>query len=206
MANENRCKVDFVVDQYNLDAIEVQYSTIDDHLYARWTGENGRPEDGYRTLTEWFNKRILKRVYDQQGRKGFASRLDTDYEILIGDDELLREDLKDELRSEGIDADRLVRSFISWGSMRTHLQDCLDGEKSTVEAETDWEVESINIATDIVAEKAEQAIGSLSSKGKLSRGDEAEIEIQVQLSCPDCPTRIPLQEALERGFICKEHK
>lgn len=206
MGNDDECKVDIITDQYDLDDLEVQYSSMDDHLYARWTGEDSRQAIGYRTLTEWFNKRVLKRVYDRHGRKSSESRLDNDYEILAGDDELLREDLKDDLKADGINANRLVRSFVSWGTIRNHLQNCIDGDKGTTEAKTDWEGQSVDIATDIAEQKVEQALKSLTSKGILDRGDEAEIAVQVQLSCPECHTRVPFEDARERGFICKEHR
>jgi len=206
MAGKEGCKVDIVVEQFGLDTVEVQYASTDDHLYARWTGEDGRSMDGYRTLTEWFNKQVLKRVYDQHALQSSSKRLAADYDILTGDDDISREDLKDELRAEGVEVDRLVDSFVSWGTMRNHLNECLDGEKPTSEAQTDWESESIDIATDVAKTKVRQALQSLMSKGDIARGDEADIDIQVQLSCPDCPTQVPFHEAVEQGYVCKDHR
>lgn len=206
MGKDDSCKVDTITEKYGLDEAEMQYPTVDDHLHARWTGEGSHQAAGYRTVTEWFNKRLLQRVYDEHGRNSSTSQLDSDYEILTSDDMLQRQDLKEGLRADGINADELTENFVSWGTIRNHLKECLDGEKSIPEAETNWEERSVEIAVDTTEKKAKQAIKSLASKNELDRGDAASISVQVLLSCPDCHTRVPFEEARERGYICQDHR
>jgi len=90
--------------------------------------------------------------------------------------------------------------------MRTHLNDCLDGRKEPQEATTDWERESVATAKTVVERKAETALSSLAKKGDIDGGDAAEIEAQIQLGCPDCPTRVPFDVAVQRGYVCKQHR
>lgn len=197
------CKVDLVCDQHDLDALESRYESVDDRLLTRWTGADGRSADGYKTLTEWFNKRLLKQAYDEQGRETVGTRLDSEYDVLTGDDDLARQELADDLADDGVDVEQLTENMVSWSTMRHHLQDCLNGEKEKAQATTDWERESIDIARNIAEEKVGDSLRSLASKGKLPGADEAEIDVDVKLSCPECPTRISVTGALERGYVCE---
>lgn len=204
MTAERGCKVDFVVDRHDLSAPKSGYSSIDEYLVARWTGTEGESE-GYKQLTEWFNKRLLKRIYERNGRETLGIRIHSEYEALTGDDEIVREEVIDDLSSDGIAAESLVDDMVSWSTMRRHLQDCLEAEKTTPPSRTDWELESIDIARERTEEKTIAALRSLANKKQLPDADRANVTVQIKLSCPECPTRIPLQDALARGYVCKDH-
>ncbi|WP_135822284.1 rod-determining factor RdfA [Halostella litorea] len=199
------CKIDSATREYDLDVPQAAYDGVDDYLLQRWTGADGRAAEGYRSLTEWFNKRLLKRVYDEHNREATGVRLDSEYEALRSDDDLTRRELADDLRAAGIDAEELTSAMISWSTMRHHLKDCLDGSKAPAEASSDWELESVRIAAERTEEKADEALRSLVSKGEIADGDAAEVSVDVQLTCPVCHVRTPLTEAAERGYVCREH-
>lgn len=199
------CKVEFVTDRYDLDAHESRFGSVDDRLLARWTGAGESESVGYRTLAEWFNKRLLRVAYDEHGRETTGTRVDSDYEALTGDDDLVRQEVLEDLAGDGIDGDRLVEDMVSWSTLRTHLTSCLDGEKPTASGTSDWERENVDVARAIAVSNVEEAVSSLETKGALPGGEAAEIQVQVLLSCPDCPTRIPFADAVERGFVCKDH-
>lgn len=203
--SDDRCKVEFVTERYDLDRTVTRYGTVDERLLTRWTGADEANPDGYRTLTTWFNTRLLKHVYDEHGRETTGRRVQNDYEALTGDDELVREEVLDDLRADGIDADSVDSDMVSWSTMRTHLKGCLGGEKAIRDAETDWERKSVAVAQRVTVSKVDEALRSLDSKGRLPGGSGAAVETQVLLSCPDCPTRIPFADAVERGFVCKDH-
>jgi hypothetical protein len=206
MAADSGCKVDAVIDKYGLASADPVYGSLDEGLLARWTGADDRTEMGYRSLTAWFNKRLLKRVYTEHGRETLDTRIDSDYETLRGDDDLRRDELIERLEAMGIPGATLQEDMVSWGTMRTHLNDCLDGRKEPQEATTDWERESVATAKTVVERKAETALSSLAKKGDIDGGDAAEIEAQIQLGCPDCPTRVPFDVAVQRGYVCKQHR
>jgi len=206
MAADSGCKVDAVIDKYGLASADPVYGSLDEGLLARWTGADDRTEMGYRSLTAWFNKRLLKRVYTKHGRETLDTRIDSDYETLRGDDDLRRDELIERLETVGIPGETLQNDMVSWGTMRTHLNDCLDGRKEPQEATTDWERESVATAKTVVERKAETALSSLAKKGDIDGGDAAEIEAQIQLGCPDCPTRVPFDVAVQRGYVCKQHR
>jgi len=206
MVSDTGCKVDRVIESYGLESADPLYDAVDEGLLARWTGAGERSAMGYRTLTEWFNKRVLRTVYDEHGRETLGARLDSDYEVLQGDDDLLRRELLESLRTDGIDAEGCRSDLVSWGTMRTHLTECLDGQKASPSAGSEWERESVRRAVDVAESKAETAVSALASKGQLADGDAAEVTVQVQLGCGSCPTRVPFGVALDREYVCERHR
>lgn len=206
MSGGGSCKVEVVTEAYDLQPAGDRYDTIDDFLLSRWTGADGREPVGYRTLTDAFNRRLLKQVYDEHGREVIAARLEGDYTVLSGEDDLQRAELEDHLAADGIDAERLRRDMVSWGTMATHLKECLDGRKDPQTATTDWERRSIDIATDRAREKVQEAVSALATKGELAVGEGTDVGVQVQLACSACEARVPLAIALERGYVCETHR
>lgn len=199
------CKIDTVIQEYDLGVSQPGYDGIDAYLLQRWTGRDGKPSEGYRSLTEWFNKRLLKQIYDSNNRETTGIRIESEYETLRSGDDLTRRELKDDLLATGIDVDSIESSLVSWSTMRHHLNDCLDGTKAPAEATSDWELESVRIASEQTEEKANEALRSLVSKGEIADGRDATIDVNVQLSCPQCHVRTPLSDAVKRGYICQEH-
>jgi hypothetical protein len=199
------CKVDRVTERYGLATADPVYDSLDEGLLARWTGRGDRTAMGYRSLTEWFNKRLLKRVYDEHGRETLGARLDSDYDLLQREDDLVSAELVESLRADGIDGEQLAADLVSWGTMRTHLQECLDGQKEAETAGTEWEVTSVEKAVDVAEEKTASAVSALAAKGRLAGGIDAGIDVRVQLTCGSCPTRVPFEVALERGYVCADH-
>ena len=199
------CKIDRVVETYGLDETGDGRS-LDERLLARWTGSDDRPAEGYRTLTEWFNKRLLRNVYDEHGRDSLGGRVESDYDALTSDDELVATEVAESLRADGIDAESVRQDLVSWGTMRTHLKECLDGEKDVSPSESGWERDAVAKARSFAAEKAESALSSLASKGVVADADTAAIEVGIHVSCPECPTRVPFDVALERGYVCERHR
>lgn len=201
MGTRDECKVDRVTERRGLD--DPRYDTLDEGLLARWRGED-REAVGYRTLADQFNRRVLRGAYDANGRETLGDRVEHDYEALTGDDDLLRAEVEESLAADGIDVESLRADLVSWGTLRTHLNGCLDGEKPTVEP-TDWEREAVDRASEVAREKAAEALSALASKGDVDGGDAATVDVQVQVGCPDCPARAPIDVVLRRGYVCERH-
>ncbi len=201
---DKQCKVGRVATRRELHV--PQYDSLDAALCARWKGEDGHAEHGYRTVTDWFNKRVLYTAYDRAGRETLGNRITADYETLQGDDELAKAELKEALRAAGINVDSLLEDMVSWGTMRSHLTDCLNEEKNQTESETDWELNTIAKAREVTAEKTENALSSLSNKGRIDSVETIAVDVGIQLRCTECPTVIPLEHALEQGYVCKTHR
>lgn len=205
MSQRSCCKVGDTIERRGLETADPRHESLEEGLLARWLGRDGHAESGYRTVTEWFNKRLLRRVYTDRGREAVDARIDSDYEVLTGDDDLQRRYLLDDLEATGIDAEALRDDMVSWGTMRTHLNECLEGTKERPAARTEWERNSIEVARDVTTEKVEDALSSLATKGDLEGVDAATVDVQVYLRCDECPTRVSLERALDQGHVCRRH-
>lgn len=205
MDDSSGCKIDDAVDRYGLESQHDDFESVHEVLLARWKGTNGFDARGYRAVTEWFNKRLLRSVYRDHGRVVIGSRLDAEFATLRGDDEIARAELLDDLRRDGIDGEDVVADTVSWSTTRRHLVDCLGGEKPRQSAETNWERESVDVATDQLVDKVEKALTSYENKGRVAGATDAEVSVQIRLSCPACPTRRSLPEALDLGYVCRDH-
>ena len=205
MSVEHACKVDEVIDRHGLETADPRFESLNEGLVRRWTGTDDVGPVGYRPLTEWFNKRLLKAVFDDHGRETLGDRVEHDYQALTSDDDLVREEIVESLDSDGIDGDGIRDEMVSWGTMRTHLQDCLGETKEREPARSDWERESIEMAQSFAVEKVESAISSLATKGQLDDGNVS-VSVTINLDCDQCPTRVPFDVAMERGYVCEDHR
>lgn len=199
------CKVDSLTERYDLSSPDPDQETLDTYLLARWTGTDGTESEGYQSLTHRFNRQLLGRIYEQHDRDATSVRLESEYEVLTGEKDFKYDEVAADLASDGIEADVVRETLISWSTMRRHLQNCLDGEKSRSSSTTNWELDSVALARQRTEEKVSAALRSFTSKQQLPEASKADIDVQVKLSCPECPTRVPLEDALERGYVCKDH-
>lgn len=185
------CKVCRVLESHDL-------SHYNERLLDQWVAP--KPErKGYRQLAEWLNISLLRREMDQVGLSTLGGEAESKYERLQGDDPTAAE-VRANLKSEAVNIDELERDFVSYGVIRTHLQECLGAERE--EESSDWEEQAIEIATEHASTKIDEATRSLKGKGKLSAGSLS-VDLEVEVECDDCHTRLPLQRALRRGYVCK---
>lgn len=203
--SRNGCKVDAAIEDYSLEPPGSDLESLDDYLLARWTGSEGYRSVGYRKLADWFNRQLLRRVYDEHGRSTTGPTVDSEYEALTGDDELVKEEVVTELEAAGIDAEALVDDMVSPRTMHRHLTRCLEAEKERETAQTDWERESVEIARSQLEQKVAKAASSLASKGELIGAEAADIDIGIYLACPECATRVPFETGRRQGFVCERH-
>lgn len=205
MAARDGCKVDRAIETFDLREADPRHDDIDAGLLARWRGDGGASSMGYRPLTTWFNERLVRQALVAAGEDPFGPRVEYVQDALAGDDDLLREEVLDRLETLGVDGSALADALVSWGTMRTHLQDCLGGEKPAG-GSGDWERETIDRARAFATEKVESAVGSLASKGALAGVDDDAVRVEIYLACGECPTRTPLEIALDRGYVCEDHR
>jgi hypothetical protein len=204
MGSDYNCKIDRVVADYDLHSADPRHESIHEGLRRRWRGEGGHDGAGYRTLTTWFNQRLLRAASRAAGRDVPAARLEYEYDALTGEDDLVRAEVGERLAADGVDVEAVREDFVSWGTMRTHLTDCLDGAKPSADP-ADWERKSIEIARSVAAAKVETALSSLGTKGEIADADRVGVHVGIELQCPDCPTRAPLAIARDRGYVCEDH-
>lgn len=199
------CKVDTLIERHGLTVPDPGYESVDEYLVTRWTGSDGRSAEGYKALTEWLNKRLLKRRYEEHDRETVSVHLDREYEVITGETDIQRDELAADLATDGLDIDEIEHEMVSWSTMRHHLKGCLEAEKERPTASTDWETNTVQMAQERATERTRSVLSSLSNKGRLPDAERANVDVQVKLSCPDCSVRVPFRDAVERGYVCETH-
>jgi hypothetical protein len=185
------CKVCRVLGDRDMEQYEGQ-------VVDQWQAD--APErKGYRQLAEWLNVTMLRREMDRAGLSTLGEEAQSKYDRLTAADTSVAEEVATGLSAAGIDVDSLQDDFVSYGVVRTHLQDCLDLEY-TAEA-GDWEAEAIEMARGYATKKVTGAVRSLRNKGNLEGGDIG-INVDVKLECESCHAAIPVDRAVRRGYIC----
>lgn len=202
------CKVDDLIEEYGLTAPGSEYDSIDDYLAQRWTGSDGRTPEGYKKLTDWFNKRVLKAIYEEHGRSTVSIHLDREYNVIVNEDNIQRTELAADLEGDGMDIDELKRTLVSHGTIRNHFKNCLEVEKDTqaaTKSSSNPREKAIASAKRMATSKTEGILPDLAANGIVPHADEAVVDIEIRLKCPICDTRVPIEDAIQRGYVCKEH-
>jgi len=198
------CKVGRVIEGYSLDQ-SIGGQPLNEYLVARWLGRDEYTSTGLRPLKDWFNKRLLKRVYTDKSRPTPDSRLASDYEALSAEE--IDFALLDTLAAEGIDGEQLRADFVSTATLYRHFTQCLGASKSdeSSESNSNWESDKIDFARGVVESNVRDSLRALENKGRLPRGADAEIKTDIVLGCPECSTQVGVKRAIERGYICSAH-
>lgn len=205
---ERCCKVGRVAADRGLQH-HVVSGSFDDYLAARWVGRNEFTGEGTKSLADWFNQEVIKAAYEGTDRPAVARHIESDYEVLRGDDEDAQVRLARELEADGVDPSALVEDFVSKPTMYRHLTECLDESKSnpTHETENAYPGEGqVSYAVDQLQEKVEEALAALDRTGTLPGAADATVQTPVYVQCPHCPTKVKLGRAVERGFVCSDHR
>lgn len=198
------CKVGKIIERHNLSTA-VANGNIDEYLAARWTGANEYSETGIRPLTDWFNQKVLKTIYTAAGRET-AGRLESDYELLTGEECDDRYDVIASLETDGIDAEEVLKSeLISTTSLYRHFKNCLEQTKSRQKAETEWEINAIDHLQKNLKSDVDRVLKSLENKDELPQATSADISTSVLLGCPVCGKSAEFKRVIDRGYVCSEH-
>jgi len=201
------CKVDNLMAEYGLTAPGSDYNSVDEYLAKRWTGADGRTPEGYKKLTDWFNKKVLKAIYDEHGRSTVSIHLDREYDVIVNEDNIQRAELAADLEGDGMDINELKKTLVSHGTIRNHLKNCLDVEKDTqpTTKSTTTREKAISSAKRMATSKTENILPELAEDGVVPYANEATVDIEIRLQCPICDTRVPIEDAIKRGYVCTDH-
>lgn len=196
------CKVGRTSAKHGLD--DAGGSSIDERLESLWLGDRGATGRSVRDLTDYYNKTVLKEVYIQQSREFLSDHLDSDYEVLTGDDDAKRAEVADSLEADGVDADALLDDFVSAPTLYRHLTDCLELKKGRAETK-DWEEGSLSVTYENTQRYISNILDSWDRKGVLPYANHAETTVRIYLECPVCDTQTTIERARRRGYVCADH-
>lgn len=189
------CKVGTVAKRWELDGIHGE-------LERQWT-EAGT---SIRTLTEQFNRRVLRAGFEASDRTPIDGEIDNLYRVLTGEeiDAGSRTQARERLRRNDVPIEELEGQFVSHQTLYRHLRNCL---AVTHEADDRTTAELIDTWRDRI--RALQArTGSVTERGvsQLSDGDAVDIGdfdvlVEVNVICNDCGEFYELETFLD-GRTC----
>lgn len=127
---ESRCsEIGCLIDEYDLSP-GIIGGDLNEYLKARWLGKNEfEGDESISQITDWFNKLLLKTVYENNNRHVKAGRLELEYDILTGDDEFKKAQLLQSLENQGIDGEELISNIISATVMHSYLNECIEADE-----------------------------------------------------------------------------
>jgi hypothetical protein len=202
---EGCCKVGRVIEAYDLAPGDPDYENMDDYLIARWRGDAEGEAIGYRSLADHLNKRLLRTTSIEAGRQVTRPHIESEYEALRGDDTESRVAIETALEGDGVDVEALESAFVSHMALRRHFKECLGEDKDHPTSNTDWRRDSIDYATTRFQDTIEEICQSLARSDRVPDAEQAQLQTPIFLSCPECPTRVRLETALDDGYVCETH-
>lgn len=171
------CKVDRIAKKYGLQR-------LDERLLRR------RKEDemGLRSLESWINPWVLQRAMQRAGMTTVDGEAENYHRLLCDENviETARTDARRELASAGVEVDTVEEDFVSYQTIKKHLNECLDTDTSrSYEPDLESDIDTFEQIFSRVDNVVSKTINRLRRYGELSLG-EPEVLISVKVRCGDC--------------------
>lgn len=185
-----------------------------DRVAAKW----GMPEidselrerreagDSLRDLETLFNEAVLGAAMASAGTDPLDGEVANLYRLLRDDGVRpeKRIDAQSRLRRHGLDPEELVDDFVSYQTVRTHLNDCLG---VSTERETSLSVAEGRTTVFKLVSRAEsvtqRTIERLARDGPLSIGTPS-VTLSIRIACSECNAEYTFTQLLDRrGCSCE---
>lgn len=190
MSNETEnCKIDRVAQKWKLEDLDNRL------LERRETGAS------LRDLEAYHNRRVLEAAMEDAGIETLEGEVENLYRLLTDDDVSVgtRVEAQSRLERNGIDPGSIADDFVSYQTVRTHLNDCLDIDTER-NAEID-ETKAKNIVFKLLSRTesiTERTIDRLRSSDLLAVG-KPEVTLSLRIACTDCGEEYTFARLVERG-------
>jgi hypothetical protein len=204
------CKIGRAIDHYRLENLDLE-------LERRYTDQDA----SLRSLAEYINTRILQTVLEA-AEASIAGDAESIYRTLMDDDvpEMKRSDLRMRLVDAGVGEqfhpetgpnkqplDQVLNDFVSYQTVRSHLNDCLgvSTSRTGVESVEDGR-EIIEWARSRDEDVIERVLSRLARIGQLDTAESGvDVIHTVRVECRDCGRSVPVSRFLsEGGCVCQQ--
>lgn len=127
--------------------------------------------------------------------------------ILHSDDDVSRREenrLETQLKQTGVNVETLRKDYITYRTVKNHLNDCLDVDTSRTETITlDDARATIGWARTRSENVIEQTLKRLSNADKITIGNDVDVTVTPRVTCPDCGVTVTISEFLtNNGCDC----
>lgn len=161
-----------------------------------------RRKNGYslRDLESVVNETLLRERMEDEGKRTTLNEPSQCYEELTDGEDWVKEDRRNQLEAMGVDVSELLEDFVSYRTIKKHLNQCLGIDTSSPAYEPDLDKEEINAIkmqrrTEDVIEKA---LKRLIQHDALEMG-EPEAITSVDIECGNCGETTSLSAIYSRG-------
>ena len=187
--SDGGCKIDRVLEERGLADIEEAFET------RRSSG------DSLRELEQFFNEAVLRAAMRDAGMEILDGEPSNLYRLLT-DDEVTagkRVDAESKLRRNGVDPDTVADDFVSYQTVRTHLNDCL-GVRTTRES-TFSVADARNTVHKLVSRLESVTVRSIERLGRDGTVSIAapSVTVSVRVACSECNDEYTFATLLDRG-------
>lgn len=189
------CKVDRIADKYNL-------GNLDERLVRRRENEDASLRD----LDAYINRRITKVALRRSGHNPVEGEADTYHRHLRHADGIASEETRRELDREGVPVHELEDDFVSYQTIRKHLNECVGSDTSRDDYEPSPSEDAERMGR--IKGRAEQVISRtlnrLRKHDAISIGEPHPI-VSLKVRCGDCGRTHTVSQLLrERECACAE--
>lgn len=173
---------------------------LDDKLIERYTRDSDPLS--LRDLAVFCNQRILEAAMIESGMRPLEGEVENLYELLTEEDVSagMRSQARTRLESHDINVGEVIDDFISYQTIRRYLDNQLDVERQqpTDEERKQRRIERIYSLESRLSTVTEETLDQLQRDHGLTLG-EADVLVDITVSCLDCGAYAPVRELLEDG-------
>lgn len=186
--NAMGCKVDHMRDRYEIVA-------LDDQLEYRYL----QKDDGLRPVAEFLNRQILQRAMEQAGLEPLDGEVELYYSLLTDDETLTTDSNKarQKLRETGVDVDQVKADFVSYQTIRKHLNKCMGIDTSAGDSgpdlDTTWD--EIKALRERMSTVIKDALARHRNQNRIHIDDPV-VTISITIRCQSCHASRDLHEFL----------
>ncbi|GAA0457920.1 hypothetical protein MUK72_15765 (plasmid) [Halococcus dombrowskii] len=193
------CKIDRTAAAYDL-------SDEAERLGEYWTRDDERYS--LRELAIHFNHLLLRAAMKRAGLNPLDGEVDNTYRLLTDEDvsQGMRTQARNRLEKQGIDVDHLHSDFVSYGTVRRHLKNCLGIERESTGTDNnpaETGAQRIAALQNRTVAVTENTLSQLASADELAAGD-IDVFVDITVSCTQCGMHATIQEFIESdGCDCE---
>lgn len=188
------CKVDDINDKYELL-----------NLNSRLIRRREQADASLRDLDDYISKQILKSAMQDAGMGARNEKAEYYLELLKSDDRIPRKEARQELQGEGVPVEEVQKDFVSYQTVRKHLNECLGRDTSkeyTPNVREDRD--RLGRVKGRAENVAERTLKRLRKHGVLNIGPPTAL-VTIKVRCGDCGRTHPFFELLrERECACAD--
>lgn len=182
-STRSRCKVDHLAEEYGIR-----------NLDQRIAEERKEEDASLRDLEAFVNQEILKVVLKRSGVDLIEGDVENYYRLLDADEDDDDNDVSPDARQEavqqleqaGVDVESLEEDFVSYQTVRSHLQECLDIDTSRESnINTDQARNTFDGLKNRTINVVERTLERLDRHGKIEMGDPT-ASVSIKVECDEC--------------------